>query len=225
MSIYRYIYKDKKLGGNLHKNLRIGKRRKSYISVIYNHLKGKKHISERPKVVDKKLRYGDWELDTVEVSRGSEYIITLVERKSKYLITQKTKSKKADTVAELIIDALKPIKNIVKTITTDNGVEFSAFKKVEKALDTKIYFTDPYSSWQKGINENTNGLIRQFIPKRGKNKINHISYKKLENIEYLINNRPRKTLNYKTPNDVFMNVKNLCVIDYTSFKYLSRYLC
>ncbi len=223
MSIYRYIAKDKKNGGDLYKRVRrLRNKRFSSTKESYNTIKGKKHISERPSIVDNKTRFGDWELDTLEVSRGSEYLITLVERKSKYLITQKTTSKDSTIVADLIIEALKPIKDKVKTITTDNGIEFSKFRRIEYELDTSIYFTDTYASWQKGLNENTNGLIRYFIPKKGKNRVSHISYKKLEKIEHLINNRPRKTLKYRTPNEVFMKVKNLCVIDYTNYKKVSQ---
>jgi len=200
MSIYRDILKDAQRSKKLYKKSRYKKNKTQPPASSYNKIKGKKPISERPVIVDEKKRIGDWELDTVEVARGKEYLITLVERKSKFLITQKSQTKDSSITADLVIDALKPIKDLVFTITTDNGLEFSKFRRIEEELNTSVYFADPYCSCQKGLVENTNALLRYFIPKRGKQKVERVSYKKLERIENLLNNRPRKTLNYKTPN-------------------------
>lgn len=207
-SIYRYIAKDKLARGTLYTNLR-HPNKNSYnrkkTKKTYDKIKGKKSINLRPDLANKKSRLGDFEGDLVEVSKKA-YILTLTDRKSKYLITNKVKSKNSDEVHNCVVDAFCYIdKDLLKTITFDNGFEFSKFKKIEESLKTEVYFADPYSSWQRGLNEHTNGLIRQFVPKRGKYKATNITYKKLEEIENLLNNRPRKILNYKTPAEVFYN--------------------
>ena len=210
-TIYRFISKNKLAGGKLYKNLRHSssyKRRRKRNQKVLDKLIGKKSIETRPAEVEQKQRKGDWEGDLVEVSKN-EYIVTLTDRYSKLLITDKVKSKNAEEVAESIIDSLLDLKPFVKTITFDNGKEFSLFKRIEESLDTSVFFAHPYASYERGLNEHTNGLIRQFVPKKGKNKKTHISYKKLEKIQNLLNNRPRKILNYKTPNEVFFGINNI----------------
>lgn len=208
-SIYRYIAKDRKKGGKLYCDLRHPNKNKYNIrrsKKVINKLQGKKSIEQRPNILDNSK--SNWEGDLVEVSK-KEYIVTLTEKESKLLITDKVKSKNAEEVAESIIDTLFELKDKVSTITFDNGTEFSLFRRIEEDLKTRVYFAHPYSSWERGLNEHTNGLIRQFVPKRGKYKAKHVSYKELETIQNLINNRPRKILNYKTPNEVFYGINNI----------------
>ena len=124
-----------------------------------------------------------------------------MDRKSKYTLMRIVDSKKADVVTEAIVELLQPIKHLVHTITADNGKEFSYHEEVSKALNIKFYFCDPYSSWQRGLNEHTNGLIREYIPK--KSKFDNVNTTQIVTIQNKLNNRPRKVLKYYTPNEVF----------------------
>ncbi len=159
-------------------------------------------IEERPKVVDARSRYGDWEGDLV-VGAGQEgYLLTLVERKSRRLLSRKLESKQADKTAQAVIDALEEIPaSWLKTITFDNGSEFAGHEKIAAALNVDIYFATPYSSWQRGTNENTNGLIRRYLPKG--TSFDDLTQEKLDWIVNEINNRPRKILEYRTTNELF----------------------
>ena len=128
-------------------------------------------------------------------------MVTIVDRKSKYAIIKKVSSKKADEVTKALIEMLYPLRNITKTITSDNGKEFAYHKQVSEALDTSFYFAHPYSSWERGLNEHTNGLIRQYLPK--KTDFTQISKEEITTIQDKLNHRPRKILNYRTPFEVF----------------------
>ena len=127
--------------------------------------------------------------------------MTVVDRKSKYAIIKKVSSKRAEEVTQALIEMLLPLKPITKTITSDNGKEFAYHKQVSAALDTDFYFAHPYSSWERGLNEHTNGLIRQYLPK--KTDFTQISKEEITTIQDKLNHRPRKVLNYKTPYEVF----------------------
>ena len=130
--------------------------------------------------------------------------LTIIERKTRFLIMERlTRGKSAEEVAKTVIRLLKPLKKHIKSITTDNGGEFAKHKLISKKLHTSVYFTDPYSSWQKGTVENTNKLIRQYIPKTM--NINQLSYNKLLSIQYILNQRPRKSLLFKSPFALFYN--------------------
>lgn len=204
-TIYKHLLKDKAGGGQLYKKLRTanGKRnRKRY---------GKKDrrggipervgIEQRPKIVEQKKRFGDWEADLVSGSHHRGYLVTLVERKSKYTIIGHVKKKTKDMVAEEIIRMLEDMK--VHTITYDNGREFCGHTEVNSALGCKSYFAAPYHSWERGLNENTNGLIRQYFPKGM--DLRDVSSDDLRFVENRLNNRPRKTLDFRTPNNVLYN--------------------
>ncbi len=130
-------------------------------------------------------------------------IVTVVDRKSKFSIIKKVPTKEANVVTKALIDMLRPIKPIIKTITSDNGKEFAYHEQISKTLNAKFYFCNPYHSWERGLNEHTNGLIRQYIPK--KSSLAHISKKEIAMIANRLNHRPRKVLNYKTPYEVFMS--------------------
>jgi len=159
-------------------------------------------IEERPEVVEERSRFGDWEGDTVVGSHQQGNLITLAERRSRLLRSRKVQTKQADEAAKAVIDALEDLPTSwLKTITFDNGTEFTRHEDMAKVLPVDIYFAAPYSSYQRGTNENTNGLIRRYLPKGTSFK--HLTQHQLDLIVEEINNRPRKTLRYRTPNEVF----------------------
>ena len=204
--IYQYISRDKQLGGILFKHLRQGKRK---------YRKGKHHnrlpiadarsIDLRPQEVDERLRLGDWEADTVLGKHGTGAIVTLAERKSRLYLIRRVDSKSSDDVTDAIIDMLTPHKELVKTITFDNGGEFAQHKKIEKELQAMTYFAHPYSSWERGLNENFNGLLRQYVPKGSDLRL--VTNDDLEMIEKKLNLRPRKCLGFKQPQKVYEDLK------------------
>jgi len=204
--IYQYILQDKAYGGDLYKHLRCQKkRRKRYGS--YSHrgqLIDRISIDERPSVVESRSRIGDWELDTIIGKNHKQAIVTLTERKTRYTLIQKVKRKTAESVAHAIIKLLSPFSDHVLTMTSDNGKEFAEHKKMANKLNAKFYFAHPYSSWERGLNENTNGLIRQYFPKGS--SFTHITQKDINRVMNKLNNRPRKCLGIKTPNQVFLDI-------------------
>lgn len=157
-------------------------------------------IDERPAHVDLKEEVGHWEGDTVYGQDG--YFVTLVERVSKAFLTKRVKNKKKETVSRAILQLLKPYKSMVKTITFDNGGEFADHQRIAKVMKCEIYFAKPYHSWQRGLNENTNGLLRRYCPK-GK-KISQFTEQQIKLMQSMINIRPRKTLNYLNPCEFLM---------------------
>lgn len=197
-TIYSMIHADKKAGGNLYKYLR-RKRKYKKSKGKENHIKNRVSIDERPAEVDEKNRFGDWEADTVVSCVGdSTVILTLVERKSRFTRACMLENRKSDPIAYHICRLLRY--DDVKTITSDNGTEFASHLYVSKELATSFYFAHPYHSWERGCNENTNGLIRHYLPKgkplKGK-------YRQLSKAIIAINNRPRKSLGYRTPREVY----------------------
>lgn len=203
-TVYRYVYSNQKSNGRLYKSLRHQNKKYTKRSSQYKsrgQIKNRVNISKRPKIVETKTRFGDFEVDTIIGKDHKGAIVTLVDRKSKYTLMRIVKSKHADVVTEAIIELLQPIKHLVHTITADNGKEFSYHEEVTKALNIKFYFCDPYSSWQRGLNEHTNGLIREYIPK--KSKFDNVNTTQIVTIQNKLNNRPRKILKYYTPNEVF----------------------
>jgi transposase, IS30 family len=201
--IYNYIWKDAKQGGTLHTHLRLGrKNRKKYGKPDKRKLKykNKPSIETRPAVVDAKTRIGDWEADTVEGAHKSGYVVTLTERFSKtaYIIPVRHKTKEA--VRKAIVKRLKKTNIPVKTITFDNGTEFDDYKRIAIELRCEVYFAHPYSPWERGLNENTNGLIRQYFPK--KMDFSNIQPQDTKRVEEILNNRPRKKLDFYTPNQI-----------------------
>ena len=202
--IYQHIWADKHSGGSLYERLRQSqkKRRKRYGKKdSRGQIKGRVSIAERPKIVDEKTRIGDWEIDTIIGKNHTGAIVTAVERITKFCCIAFVPSRKADLVAAALIRMLRPFKDQVHTITADNGKEFAMHAYVAKKLDAKVYFADPYSSWQRGLNENTNGLIRQYFPK--KMPFIDIKERAIKHVLERLNNRPRKTLNFKTPYQLF----------------------
>ncbi|MGV4506151.1 IS30 family transposase, partial [Ornithobacterium rhinotracheale] len=162
--IYQYIRADKLKGGKLYKYCRHAlKKRKAQVSKIVGKIKNRTSIEERPQVVNERKEFGHWEGDLVEGKNHKGYLLTLTERVSRFLFVKYIPNKTADVVARAIIDVLLPYKKVVKSITVDNGLEFSNHDIVSNKLQAQIYFTNPYSSWQKGQIEHMNKLIRQYV--------------------------------------------------------------
>ncbi|MCH8942234.1 MAG: IS30 family transposase [Bacteroidetes bacterium] len=205
--IYQYIYQDKADSGNLYKHLRTGNNK--YKKRYGKHknrkivIKNKVSIDERPDIINNKQRYGDWEIDTIVGKEHKGAIVTLVERKSNFILIRKLKSKNAAHLATETIRLLAPYKYLVHSITSDNGVEFAKHEYISKKLNAEFYFAHPYSSWERGLNEYSNKLIRQYIPK----KTNFDDYNTMDilTINDKLNNRPRKLLNFEKPIDIFFN--------------------
>ena len=204
-TIYRYLRDDKSDGGVLYRKLRRGlkKRRKKYgSSDKRGQIPDKRMIDDRPDYVDKRSTFGHWESDSIVGRNHKSYIATHVERKSRYLVAAKLDSKSATDYNKASISKLREIPiEMIKTMTVDNGKEFADFKAMEKELRTRVYFAHPYSSWERGTNENTNGLLRQYFPKG--TDFNLISQKEIDKVVDKLNNRPRKCLGYRTPAEVF----------------------
>lgn len=203
-TIYRYIYYNESRGARLYKHLRHKNKKYHNRSNKYQRrgiIIDRVSIDKRPKIVEKKYSIGDFEIDTVIGLNHIGALVTVVDRKSKYAIIQKVSSKKAKEVTQALISMLQPLKDITPTITSDNGKEFAYHTQVSEALETDFYFAHPYSSWERGLNEHTNGLIRQNLPK--KTDFTQISKEEITTIQDKLNHRPRKILNYRTPFEVF----------------------
>lgn len=204
-TIYRYVWDDKAQGGKLYRKLRrgrkiYGKRGKGHHPNKY--IKDRVSIDERPKVVDERSRVGDWEGDTVHGRHRKGCFATFVERKSSFLVAETMPDAKAQSLNNAVLEGFNEIpKSLIRTVTVDNGKEFTNFKKLEMELDANFYFAHPYSAWERGLNENTNGLLRQFFPK--KTDLSKVTKEQLMEVVKCLNNRPRKKLNYRTPREVF----------------------
>ena len=205
-TIFRFIYAASSAQGTLRCYLRHGhkKRRRRYGSgARATRIPNRTPIQARPLIVARKQRIGDWEGDTLVGADRKSALVTLVERKSLLTLCAAVPQKTAHYVQQAIITLLSPIAHKVKTLTFDNGSEFIQHEKIAAALNAKTYFANPYSSWERGINENTNGLLRQFFPKA--TNFNTVSQEQIDHALSLLNNRPRKTRQYKTPNEIFYN--------------------
>lgn len=200
--IYQYIREDKAKGGTLYKHCRHRlKHRKRPVGKASEKIKDRVSIDQRPDIVDERSRAGDWEIDTIVGKNNKGAIVTFVERATGFFMMKKLQGKNADELADAVIKALIPYKNIVFTITGDNGLEFARHKRISERLGADFYFTHPYSSWEKGLIECTNKLIRQYIPK--KTDFNDLNDIQITEIQYKINSRPRKKLGYENPKTVF----------------------
>ena len=205
--IYQMIWQDKRDGGDLWRSLR--RRGK-----LYNKRAGKTagrglipnriDISERPAIVDRKTRVGDWEGDTVVGAGHKGGLLTLVERKTKLAKIVLLPRATAIATQKAAVRRLKPIGNFVHTITFDNGKEFAAHQDIALALNAKIFFATPYHAWERGLNENTNGLIRDFFPKG--TDFSTVSPAEVAKVERLLNSRPRKALGFRSPQEVFNSI-------------------
>lgn len=209
--IYQYIYHNKQQGGELYNHLRCKKKnRKRYGSVWRRpSLSDRRSIEDRPKIVDSRRRYGDWEIDTVIGRQGGAVLVTIVERKSKLSLMGLAINKTAQSVKEMIVKLLSAYAPAVHTLTYDNGPEFAKHKEIDQILRSKGYFCHPFSSGERGLNENTNGLIRQYLPKRM--SFDNVSTGTIKWIIDKLNNRPRKALGGRTPNEVFFSGKRIAL--------------
>jgi IS30 family transposase len=209
--IYLYVYAEKRRGGTLHQHLRSQKQqRKRYSGYIRRgQIPNRISIEKRPKIVARKGRFGDWEADTIVGARHKGGLLSLVERKSKLLRLRKLATKSAAEMKDHSIALLAPLATRVHTITVDNGKEFCDHELIAAALQAHIYFAHPYASWERGLNENTNGLVRQYFPK--KYHFASITDKDVQQVEDLLNDRPRKTLGYRTPNEVFFKQRSVAL--------------
>jgi IS30 family transposase len=204
-TIYQHVYAESRKGSDLGSHLRQGhKKRRKRLSckdrrgIIPNRI----FIDKRPAVVDEKARLGDWEGDTVEGGGKKGYVGTFVDRKSKFLISFPLKRKTASKLVVAARHAFAKIPaNRKKTMTVDNGKEFAHHEQLSAAIGAKVFFAHPYHSWERGLNEHTNGLLRQYLPK--KQPLDNLSHGRLARIVERINNRPRKSLGYQTPREVF----------------------
>lgn len=204
--IYQYVLKDKASDGDLYRHLRSQKRRcKRYGSYQRRgQLVNQVSIDERPAIVDRKVRIGDWEVDTVIGKGQQQALVTLAERKSMYTLIAHVKRRTAAAVRAAIIRLLKPFQPRVHTLTSDNGKEFGEHEVIARQLNTGFYFAHPNAAWERGLNENINGLIRQYFPK--KMDFSSITTKQLNQVMRKLNHRPRKTLGSRTPHEVFFNI-------------------
>lgn len=201
-TIYKYILRDKKKGGRLYKHLRIMPkvRRKRYNTKdSRGRLEGKRHISTRPKAINDRSEFGHWEGDTVMGSDRHHCLLTLVERQTGYLIIKKLAARTAANTTAAAIEAVKENYHQFKTITFDNGTEFHDYQTLEYSQLVMCYFATPYHSWERGTNENTNGLIRQYLPKG--HTMEDLNQSQCDAIALKINTRPRKRLLYFTPQE------------------------
>jgi transposase, IS30 family len=209
--IYQHIWRDKAEGGQLYKHLRIvgtkRKRKRRNSKDMRGMIKNRVGIESRPDIVDRKIRIGDWEGDTVVGKNHKGALVTLVDRKSKLTLIEKVDNYTSDAVEQAIISLMEYLPRRHYTLTVDNGKEFSNHENIASELRIKVYFADPYSAWQRGLNENTNGLIRQYVPKGS--DVRAIKKEQIKHIMERLNNRPRKSLGFLTPNEVFYEHKKL----------------
>jgi IS30 family transposase len=203
--IYQHLLTDKQTGGDLYKHLRCQKRRRKRYGTYDRRgkLPNCRSIEERPAIANARKRLGDWEVDTLLGRKQKQALVTLTERKSRFTLVGKVKQRTARNVRGRICDLLLPVKDKVHTLTSDHGKEFAEHEHIAKTLDLQFYFAHPYSAWECGTNENTNGLLRQYFPKKG--DFHLISTKQVEQAMEKLNFRPRKSLRFKTPFEVFYN--------------------
>lgn len=221
--IYQFILEDKARGGTLYTHLRHQHKsyRKRYGSPKRaSNLRNRTMIDERPKIVDDKCRIGDWEIDTIIGKHHKQAIVSIVERVSKFTLLKKLEKKDSDTLKDATIEALLKYKSYVHTITSDNGSEFARHELISDKLAADFYFAHPYSSWERGLNENTNGLVRQYIKKGS--ALTDITDVELAIISDKLNARPRKTLGYTSPNEIFLNKLNGDEIEHSCFSHAQK---
>lgn len=201
-TLYKWIWSDKRSGGTVYRSLRRRGHKYMKRGAVNNsrhHIPNAVDISLRPSIVDERCRFGDFEVDTIVGASGSQHILTVVERKVGLLLMARLRKPTAYETADKLIHLLSPLARdgYVMTITSDNGKQFAQHQKVSSTLGAEFYFARPYHSWERGTNENTNGLIRQYIPK--KSNFDDYSDDDLVRIQAKLNNRPRKRLGYSTP--------------------------
>jgi len=201
--IYQYVLEDKRAGGDLYRHLRCQKKRRKRYGKYDRRgkLPNCRSIEERPAIVNGRKRLGDWEVDTIIGKRHKQALVTLTERKSRFTLLGKVAQRTAQAVQNQIHRLLLPVADKVHTLTSDHGKEFAYHQQIAEMLQLKFYFAHPYAAWERGTNENTNGLLRQYFPK--KHDFRLVSHKEIEQAMSKLNFRPRKSLRFKTPFEVF----------------------
>jgi IS30 family transposase len=206
-TIYLHIWADKEREGTLWRHLRGARKRKRYGRYdSRGRLAGKKMIAERPAIVERRTRLGDWEIDTVH-GRGKPAVVTVVERKSGLVRIGQLARVGAQETLQRTTSILRNEPHRIRTITADNGTEFHMYKALERHLQTKIYFATPHHAWERGTNENTNGLLRQYLPKGA--DLSALTQRQCTAIAATLNDRPRRRLHFLTPNEVYSRVSAL----------------
>lgn len=206
-TIYEHVRKDRRRGGTLWTHLRQAakKRRKRYRSPdSRGKLPGKRHISERPPEVESRQVPGHWEIDTIKGdSQGAHSVVTMVERMTGFTLMGKLERHRVSDTNARVIELIRRHASQVLTITADNGTEFHGYKGIEEATGVEFYFATPHHSWERGTNENTNGLIRQYLPKR--KSMAHVTQRECASHAKSLNTRPRKRLGYLTPEECYVS--------------------
>ncbi|KEQ17063.1 IS30 family transposase [Endozoicomonas numazuensis] len=209
-TVYQFILEDKKTGGTLYKHLRHqGKTYRKRYGSAHNRtgIPNRVGIEHRPEIANDRKRVGDWEADTIIGKNHKGAVVTMDERKTKLRLAVPLPGKKAKAVKQAMVSSLKPLKKFVKTITYDNGREFVEHEEVAKALSCDSYFAVPYHSWERGQNENANGLLRQYFPKSM--ELDNVTDKEVIIAVDKLNGRPRKCLGYKTPYEAFKELTGI----------------
>lgn len=208
-SIYNYIWNDKRRGGLLYRYLRSNGRRyrkRGCLKDSRGLISGRRDIDKRPKIVDEKNRIGDLEIDLVMGKDHKGALLTINDRATGLLFMDIVKNKEASTIEAKTVELLQEWKPLLKTITSDNGKEFSNHQAIADSLDIDYFFAKPYHSWERGANENLNGLIRQYFPKKSNFEL--ITKVEIQKVINILNNRPRKRFGYRAPNEVFAEKLN-----------------
>jgi len=209
-TIYLRIYADKATGGKLWSHLRCQKKkRKRYAGGRdrRGQIIGRRPICDRPAIVDSKGRLGDWEGDTIIGAKHRHALVSIVERRTQFLVLRKVRRKSASDVSTAMIKGMALLGRVAKTITVDNGKEFAGHAVVDKALGTTTYFANPYASWERGLNEQVNGKVRDYFPK--KMPFDRLTQRDADRVADALNNRPRKSLNYRTPKEEMIRLAAL----------------
>ena len=205
--IYQYVWQNKREGGELFKHLRRkGRkyRKRGNAKDTRGVIKNRVGIEQRPTIVDEKKRFGDLEIDTIIGQNHKGAILTINDRVTSMVWIRKLQGKEAEPVVQKTIEALLPVKEQIYTITADNGKEFAFHQAISQELNIEMYFAKPYHSWERGANENTNGLIRQYFPK--KTSFENITDIDIEYVQNKLNNRPRKKLGFLTPIEFYLTM-------------------
>jgi len=208
-TLYRWIWQDKRNKGELHKYLRRQGRKyakRGSKNAGRGFIPNRVDIDQRPEIVEQKQRFGDLEIDTIIGKNHKGAVLTINDRVTSKVWIRKLTGKEAAPLADKATEALADVKHLIHTITADNGKEFAKHEEIAQKLEINFYFCKPYHSWERGANENTNGLIRQYIPKG--TDFSEITDKNIRWIENKLNNRPRKRLGYLTPNEKFKQIIN-----------------
>lgn len=210
--IYQHILANKRSGGDLYRHLRCQKQRRKRYGCYERRgtLPNRVSIDKRPEIVNNRQRLGDWELDTVVGKRHQQAIVTLTERKSRLALIRKVDHRTAQAVKDAILVLLQPLATYTHTITSDNGKEFALHQQIAEQLHAAFLFAHPFSAWERGANENMNGLLRQYFPK--KLNIKTITDDQITFATNRLNNRPRKTLAFKTPFEVFSELSSVALV-------------